>query len=547
MKIIHKLLIIGFFGIIISENIWAQANISYDSAKSYTQTQRYADAAKKWNDWLSNNPKQEAVPYASYYLALCYYKLGKLRDANFQLFQLISKFPTWNKIDYAHYLKGVIQLETRNYADGLQQLNKISSSSLKSETSKFKKYYFKQLTEDSILIFSNRYPDDKDLQNLVVNKKITPSPAGKVWNVAVLFPFESSLKTVFIYELYQGLQLAADSLQKAGIKINLVPFETDKDSVKIKEFTNLKGAENFDLIIGPIYNAQQKFIQDFAIKNQIPVVNPLANLTSYNNNPFYFLFQPSFENQGRAAANFAFNNFKRRQTAAIIYMSKTEDSLAARAYKETFEQLGGKVLIYKKISKWNMGNMGAVFGKTRLDSIGNIFVSTTEQSLASNVLGYLESLLLEKAKAYKESMTNVVESNQKLSLSDIPLIVPKEWLDFQSFGYDQLEMHNTHFIYPNFFDLDSLPNQYVKKNYVNYSNLPASSFVYQGFDLMLYFGKTLQKGGNKFIKYLKIKNKTLGYALAEIDYRLNNSNSSVSIVKIQEYKLEIVNKSKNAE
>jgi Periplasmic binding protein/Outer membrane lipoprotein len=547
MKTIHKILFIGLFGILISEKMGAQANISYDSAKSYMHSQRFADAAKKWNDWLANNPKHEAVPYANYYLALSYFKLGKWRDANFQLFQLINKFPTWNKMDYAYYLKGIIQLESKNYADGLQQLNKISNSSLKSETSKFKKYFFKQFTEDSLLILLNRYPEDKDLQNVALSQKITSSRARKVINVAVLFPFENALKTVFIYELYQGLQLAADSLQKAGIKINLVPFETDKDSVKIKEFTNLQGVENFDLIIGPIYNAQQKFIQDFAIKNQIPVVNPLANLTSYTNNPFYFLFQPSFENQGRAAANFAFHNFKRRATVAIIYMSKTEDSLMARAYKETFEQLGGKVLIYKKISKWSMGNMSAVFGKTRLDSIGHIFVSATEQSLASNVLGYLESSLLEKAKAYKESMTNTTDNNQKLSLSDIPLIVPKEWLDFQSFGYDQLEMHNTHFIYPNFFDLDSLPNQYVKKNYVNYSNLPASSFVYQGFDLMLFFGMNLQKGGGKFNKYLKFKNKTVGYALPEIDYRLNNSNSSVSIVKIQEYKLEIVNKSKNVE
>src|SRR5690606_30410614 len=62
------------------------------------------------------------------------------------------------------------------------------------------------------------------------------------YNVAVMFPFmtdklptdNSNRPNQFLLDMYQGIRIAADSLNKTGEKIKLFAFDTEKDPEKFK-------------------------------------------------------------------------------------------------------------------------------------------------------------------------------------------------------------------------------------------------------------------------------------------------------------------------
>ena len=95
--------------------------------------------------------------------------------------------------------------------------------------------------------------------------------------VALLLPFmlnqPESVESSLYVEYYEGFLLAVDSLKKQGVSINLYVYDTEKSKNTVKTILNKPEAKNFDLIIGPVDDALIKIVADFAIQNNINMVN----------------------------------------------------------------------------------------------------------------------------------------------------------------------------------------------------------------------------------------------------------------------------------
>lgn len=538
--------------LIISKAQQTDITAEYLKAKDLLISERYDESIKIFTELSNNTTSDDFSATCKYYASYGFYKKGNLRDANFLLFQVINRFPEWNKIDLAYYLKGVVQFEGKNYADALLQFSKISSRSYKKKAAQAERYFSDKIQADTLFQLSQKFADDKILAE-VLEQKTGIAPKKSEWNVAVLLPFESVAKSRFVYELYNGMVLAADSLNLSGAKINIHPFETGKDSAGIANFTSLPGAECFDLIIGPLYTSQQKQIDEFSLKYGIPVVNPLSNVfTAGVENPNYFLFHPSSETMGKSAARFAFSNFTRKPTSVVIYDSNLSDSLMAAAYKAEFEQQGGTVLIYRMLDKNISGYFGAVMAKTVIDSVGHVFIAGSNPSLAANVFSTLESLLLEKASAYKETLINkmkedelnknkkdpLVEEPKKLSVADVPVLVPSKWLDIETISIQQFVLHNTHFITTDYY---SAVNLTFERNYFDKTQLPPTHFSRQGYALMQTFGSYLKNYGSLFPNLLTQSSLIKSSVSTTLDFSKSRDNGFVQIVKIDNLQLKPVN------
>jgi len=109
-------------------------------------------------------------------------------------------------------------------------------------------------------------PDSLPVINTTINRKET-------YNVALMLPFmlakndvemNKNLKigqfrelyptTKIAFEFYQGFIYAADSLTKAGLKVNIYIYDTRRDTTTIAKFFEKEEFKNMDLVVGPMYN-----------------------------------------------------------------------------------------------------------------------------------------------------------------------------------------------------------------------------------------------------------------------------------------------------
>lgn len=523
----------------------------YVLAKELLAQNAYSEAFKLFQGlYQGSAEKSDFITSSKYYAAYCQYKLENYKDANFILYQLITIHPEWKKIDLAYYLKAVVQLETHNYIDAFIQFAKVKSEPYLSKSNAAKGFYLQtKISADTVEILKKRFPTDKFLTSFqnkptIISEVLTFS--GKDLNIAVLMPFEASANNHFVYEMYEGMLMGADSLKKNGLTINLLPYETGKDSAKVIEFTNLQNAANFDAIIGPVYNNQQATIAQFAKDKKAIVINPLSQFSTFSKSiPGYYLNKPSFETQGKQAAEYAFQNFNRTKNAVIIYGLDGGDSLMAKAYKIKYEQMGGKVLVFRRLSKFTANLLPTVMSKTKMDSVSHFTIFTSEPTLGANVFTYLETTLLEKTATYKvvneEGKEEEKKEEIKTKVTDIPVIVTSKWLDFQAINLEQLVLHQTHFV----FSENINPSDTIYKNietlYFDKTGLNPTPYVYYGYNLMLYWGSLLGKYDKKIAQYIKQTAPIRFDDFYYKNYTTGNDNGFVPLFKLENNILQIVN------
>ncbi|MFN0050018.1 MAG: outer membrane protein assembly factor BamD [Cytophagales bacterium] len=549
---------VSFLFLLIIANLYfshaiAQQDITtqYLAAKELLKAEKYEESIKSFAELGNNTPNDEFSAHCKYFTAYAYFKKNNFRDANFLLFQIINKYPTWEKLDFVYYLKGIVQLDGKNYVDALTQFSKIADRRLRKKADASILFYADKITTDSLIMLNLRFKDDKGLKDAYSKRTNTYKDAEIVtkpeWNVALLLPTELSAKNRFVYELNAGITLAQDSLAKMGVKINIHPFDTGKDTTGVLNFVSLRESACFDMVIGPLYSNQQKIINEYSVKHAVPVVNPLSNSFGLAaSNPNYFLFQPSAETQGTVAAEFAYKNFTRKPTAIVVFGIGANDSLIAKAYKSQFEKLGGKVLKYKMLGKSNSGFFASFFSKIPIDSVGHIFVSSNESALAANVFTTLEGLLIDKAASYKETLiNNMLDGEQKIErrllVNDVPVFTSSKWLEFESISYEQFIMHNTHFIQNEYTQSDTISANFESRYFETYQ-IPASIYAKQGYSMILNFGIFLNAYGIYFPKFLSETTTQKSPTLSYQNYSTSKDNAFVPIVKIDNYQLMLVNK-----
>ncbi len=97
-------------------------------------------------------------------------------------------------------------------------------------------------------------------------------------------------------QFYEGVLLAVDSMQKAGMKIRLNVFDTQQNRDSIRKFIYSEDFLETDLIIGPVYPSVQQEVSDISAKNRIPMISPLAPQSAdLNSNSYLYQVNPSRE------------------------------------------------------------------------------------------------------------------------------------------------------------------------------------------------------------------------------------------------------------
>jgi len=534
---------------------------AYSNGKVLLQQQRYALAMAELQPLTHTAPNNPYAAEAAYLYSLAALKSNQLQEAYQALLQLQKQHPNWAGMAEAGYLLANVLFEQGAYERALSKLQELEGAPLAADAQGLKRFYLNKLTDkNTYQRLYQRFPDDKvvaqayadkliggwyktqdrpTLEQIVSRFNLDPNrylPKAALENqgyrVALLLPFQlqqnmkqTARKNQFVTELYTGMQLAQDSLQKHGIRLNIFTYDTSADTMSVKRVLDLPELEQMDLLIGPIYKSTARMAGRFAAQNKIPVINPLSqDLSMAQGNSHVLLFESSVATQARQAATFAYQHFTPK-TAAILFESSKEDTTFAYYYKQQFVKLGGKVKAYRKINSAQATATAAAFNKLNLQELGHLAVFSDKMTAAVNA-------------------TSVVQSKA----AKLPMVTYAKWLDINQITLRQLDDLEVYFIQPKYINKLSPAADWFRKQYVRKYNLPPSPYAYAGFELLYYFGQLLQNYGPQFNQSLSqagirpgVFYPGLGYAGPAGSNEPQPDNQYVPITKLENLQLVVVN------
>lgn len=119
--------------------------------------------------------------------------------------------------------------------------------------------------------------------------------------------FQKQIETVgrnFV-EFYEGFLLAADSLRSTGLRIELYPFDTERNLEKLWDIQRELLMLEPDLIIGPVYTELMDMVSKLALYQDVNIVSPLSvNPALVTENARLFQIVPSKETESIELANY---------------------------------------------------------------------------------------------------------------------------------------------------------------------------------------------------------------------------------------------------
>ncbi len=235
-------------------------------------------------------------------------------------------------------------MDNRDYFQGLKMLNNIKDKSFQNDVVALKANALKNVNDiETLKMMREEHPKDdiitKQLaralsnnindptnkallesliqtNNLKRSDYIPEAPKSftkETYSVSVLMPFMANTleptttkkRNQIVLDFYEGMKLAVDTLSTQNVNISLRAYDSERDNNKIKTILNTDELKNTDLIVGPFFQEEAKPILDFALANKINVLNPFVNNSDLiSNNPYSFLFQPSFETIGSKSGEF---------------------------------------------------------------------------------------------------------------------------------------------------------------------------------------------------------------------------------------------------
>jgi len=335
------------------------------------------------------------------------------------------------------------------------------------------------------------------------------------WNFAkVTETSKIDANTEKFIEFYNGMLLAADTLRRNGLNINLRVYDSGKTDAEAQTLVSYKELKNMDFIIGPAYQAQIKTMADFALAYNVKLVIPFSSKSDEvkNNSNIFQINAPQNESAADVALQIA-QNFKDYNIVVVSFSDQKYNDKAVWADTLSFT-LNAMGVKHKDVVFSNFTELKKTVDKKKKNLI---FPVTTNQVALNQVLPIINML---KAKD-----------------TEIAVFGFNEWQNYNSIS-KELFQYDTYFTSPFFVDFKSEETiKFLRKYRSYYSAEPSNThpmYAILGYDMMMYFCESMQKYGHDFEWALdKIKPSTL-----QSDFKFNRVGESGGFINSRHFIIE---------
>ncbi len=288
-------------------------------------------------------------------------------------------------------------------------------------------------------------------------------------------------------QFYQGFLMAADSLKKLGLSLDLHVYDIDQDISKTIKTLKLDEMNRMDLIIGPIYRNSFAYVANYARILGIPIVNPLSQkIETLIQNPFIFKVMPSRAAQADELAALVNRDF-RYDNIILVYPNRYQDQNALNNIRaKLMDTLGSRHEIYNVA--YDSDSLAGILRHTSVLKNNLIIVYSETEALSVDLMARLNDL--------RDSL--------KMTLIGIP-----EWEKFEHLENDYLMNLHTILFSSSFINYnDTIVKRFILDFREKYLAEPLE-YAYSGYDMGTYFLTALMRYGRDFEHFTDQMNKPL--------------------------------------
>ncbi len=322
-------------------------------------------------------------------------------------------------------------------------------------------------------------------------------------------------------QFYEGVLLAVDSMQNAGMHVRLHVFDTQQNRDSVQKFIYADDFLETDLIIGPVFQEVQGDVADIAAKNNIPMISPLsAESIETVDNSHYYQVNPNREYLAVETANLVAGEYF--NSNFIVF--KTND------YEGTPE---GRVVNLIQEKLYNSGFMGKANGADfriyDFEHEGPFGLRRILSHDKENVI-YIPSSVVGELSVAVSNINNLADEYS------ITLIGSNRFQQYESIELEQFHNLKLKFVAPYWVDYnDPATVAFFKKFKDNFYTEP-NNFGMQGYDVAFYFLNALFNYGRDFnncLPYLQADLIQGNYQFEKISPFGGYMNIGVSVVSYQ--------------
>ncbi len=275
-------------------------------------------------------------------------------------------------------------------------------------------------------------------------------------------------------DFYEGAQLALDSLQNQGIKLNVTVYDS-------KNKQNLSGANliNTDLIIAAVGTPEIKDLSDIARTKQINLVSATyPNDAGVNSNPFFIITNSLLKTHSEALQRYLQDGFATKNIVVIHRDTPFEKRIAADI-KAEYEKLQSSKKTRPKEVVWddNMSDL-ALSQYLLADRPNLVIVTSLDEANAKAIIRRL--------------------STQTASYP-IQVFGMPTW-DIMKFKEPEFKGLPIFYTTPYFNDKTDVYSHYITDYWKRVYKSRPSDMAFKGFELTWYFVKQLSTNGVYFNK-----------------------------------------------
>lgn len=542
--------------------------------------------------------------YASFYYAMASFRLGEKKEAEDMLKQIEVKYPDWDQQQEVNYWLSYLAFDKRDYYRAFRLVDRLpedwklflidtflskttvseldAAYTLNPENEFLAKYLFEALgAKPANSRDQYRLEELAEKFGFVLSiEESMPLIKKEKYAIAAVLPFmfdsleapQSVIRNSIIFDLYQGMLQAQADLEKENRPIEIYPYDTKKLQSAAMRMVRTGDLENADVIVGPLYAGPMTTLSKYSRERNVTMVNPLSsNGAILSDNPFSYLIKPSYETQGRKAAEFAARRYSDNKKVFIFYES-LRDSLMAAAYKEVIQRDSFFVIRFERLTNEDAQQiqqefteqfevrLDTMYSNAEMDSIAKLPGRTVrERSLRNEETGrivkdregkdVIETYEVKFTVApdsighiFAATSSNVL-ANNLISLAEvrsdsIGIIGLEDWLDFSLISFQQLERLEVNFVSPDFMAKDSVRYQKVKEAIGKRTGQLPNKYHLQGYELIWHLGNMLHTHGKYFQRGWRNGDYIPGHLGPGFQYGIYNDNQVVPITRIRELKLE---------
>ncbi|WP_194777272.1 ABC transporter substrate-binding protein [Pararhodonellum marinum] len=522
---------------------------SYKRAKTLIGYGNFSEGMDLLRPYMDSRNYGPLSQYARYHFGRAAFQNGQFELAKTSLQPLLEN-GDWVKKDDARYLMALANFEEKKYNDALNIIDQIKDPNIREEAEKASFKYLDDASVSFLVGNLNKYQKNRGyivalknqlerqsimsaseataygrIKNINAQGELGEVPETRTLNktleVAVILPFNYSGGSGtsrlngnnFVFELYQGINMAAVEAKDAGVDIVIRTFDTERKTDRVKRILNDPFLKLADVIIGPIYPEESELVSTFAEIHKIPFINPLSNLNKeMQTMEFSYLFRPSVESISQGILRYFQANLPGRRVA-IAYSGSTRDEVLSKEFATLAQEKGYQIVSNKKVDERDMRNFFAdlgIRGQGELQA-DQLVIFSDDPNVASSTFSVLESIT-----------------------SEVPVIVMDSWLYFNFASFEMLESENFHFVANNTVDFNNEHVDDFRNQFFEQYHIYPSYNTHLGYDLLHWVVESInQKAGFDLRKNLDKNGFKKGKVTLGYDFSRTRFNKHVPIITLE--------------